>query len=108
MRLDSLRGYSANISKIRVKLDSYRFPDFQLECDGKVLPFELVEAYRPGERRGAEYKEAAKRKAAGVPERFEEFDPVEDEKKAAPAIAKAIENSRTAPASGSSPKPIDR
>jgi len=77
--------------KVRVKLDSDRFPDFQLECDGKVLPFELVEAYRPGERRGAEYKEAAKRKAAGLPELVEAFDPIEDEKKAAPEIAKAIE-----------------
>jgi hypothetical protein len=77
--------------KVRVKLDSDRFPDFQLERDGTVLPFELVEAYRTGERRGAEYKEAEKRKAAGLPDRLDAFDTVEDEKKAAPAITKAIE-----------------
>jgi hypothetical protein len=68
----------------------------------KVLPFELVEAYRPGETRGAEYKQAAKRKAAGLPERLEQFDPVEDEKKAAPAIAKAIEK-KTSKQYGSAP-----
>jgi hypothetical protein len=75
--------------KVRIKLDAAQFPDFQLEREGKVLPFELVEAYRLGERR--EYKEAAKRQAAGLPEKLEEFDPVEDEKNAAPAITKAIE-----------------
>lgn len=76
--------------KVRIKLDAAQFPDFQLERDGKAVPFELVEAYRPGERRGAEYKGAAKRRAAGLPERIEEFDPIEDEKNAPPAITKAI------------------
>jgi hypothetical protein len=65
--------------KVRVKLDKDRFPDFHLDRAGQTLSFELVEAYRPGVRRAAEYREAAKRRAAGLPEELTEFDPVQDE-----------------------------
>jgi len=77
--------------KVRVKLDKDRFPDFHLDRDGQTLSFELVEAYRPGVRRAAEYREAAKRRAAGLPEELAEFDPVQDETNASPAIAEAME-----------------
>ena len=77
--------------KVRVKLDKDRFPDFHLDRDGQTLSFELVEAYRPGIRRVAEYREAAKRRAAGLPEELAEFDPVQDETNASPAIAEAME-----------------
>jgi hypothetical protein len=63
--------------KARVKLDKDRFPDFH--------------AYRPGVRRAAEYREAAKRRAAGLPEELAEFDPVQDEMNASPAIAETME-----------------
>jgi hypothetical protein len=77
---------------IAVRLDSERFPDFQLRQGDEVVPYELVEAYPPGERRGDEYKEAARRKAEGLPEVLKEFDPEAEERAAIPVIVAAVKN----------------
>lgn len=76
---------------VALRLQRDRFPDFDLRVENdQVLPFELVEAYRPGRRRGEEYKEAARRKAEGLPPVLEEFDPEAEEKAAIPAIEQAV------------------
>ena len=76
---------------VLVKLDADRFPDFDLKLDGVVVGFELVEADRPGRRRGDEYKEAARSEAASLPEIPEEFDPDEEQKAAIPVIRRVVE-----------------
>jgi len=75
---------------VSLRLQRERFPDFDLRIDDQVLPFELVEADRPGRRRGDEYRGAARREAAGFPPKIEEFDPQLEEKAAIPAIKRAI------------------
>lgn len=77
---------------VTLRLQRDRFPDFDLRIEDRVLPFELVEADRPGRRRGEEYKEAARREAEGLPPKMEESDPKVEEKAAIPAIKRAISN----------------
>jgi hypothetical protein len=63
-----------------------------LKTEGSVVVgFELVEAMEEGRRRADEYREAARRKAAGLPELIEHFDPAEEEQSAIFAIERAVE-----------------
>ncbi len=75
---------------VAVRLDGDRFPDFNLRIGDELCLFEIVEAYPPGQKRGDEYKEAARRKAEGLPEVMEEFDPQEEERAAIPVIVEAV------------------
>jgi len=76
---------------VLVKLDADRFPDFDLKLHEGEVRFELVEANQPGRRRTEEYREAARREAAGLPERIETFDPDAEQQAALPAIRHAVE-----------------
>jgi hypothetical protein len=76
---------------VHVRLERSRFPDFQLKLYTAVFDFELVEADKPGRRRTAEYKDAAQRERAGLPQTLEEFDPIEEQEAAIPAIVSAVE-----------------
>ena len=76
---------------ILVKLDPGPFPDFALTISGTVRPFELVEAYRRDRQRTKEYREAARRAAAGLPAPLKEFDAIELRDAALPAIRSAVE-----------------
>jgi len=80
-----------NLSKaIQIRLESDRFPDFQLKTSDDVEQFELVEADEPGRRRGDEYREVVAREAAGLPPIAEPFDPIEAEQGAILAINRAL------------------
>lgn len=52
---------------VTVRLQKDKFPDYDFRIEDRVLSFELVEADRPGRRRGEEYKEAARGKAEHLP-----------------------------------------
>jgi hypothetical protein len=81
----------AQARSVLVKLDADRFPDFDLRFDKNIVGFELVEADQEGRRRTDEYREAERRKSAGLPEEMEFFDPVEELEAAVPAIQRAVE-----------------
>lgn len=81
----------AQQQQLVVKLNRDRFPDFDLKSENSVVAFELVEAMEQGRRRADEYREAARRKAAGLPELIEHFDPAEEEQSAILAIERAVE-----------------
>ena len=75
---------------IQIRLEADRFPDFRLTAKAAIEEFELVEADEQGRRRGDEYREVVAREAAGLPPLAETFDPAEVERRALPAIAKAL------------------
>jgi hypothetical protein len=81
----------AQQQSVLVKLDADRFPDFDLRLGGELVGFELVEAGRLGRRRAEEYREDARREAAGLPPRLEEFDPDAEQEAAIPAIRGVVE-----------------
>jgi hypothetical protein len=76
--------------RLALRLQRDTFPDFDLRIGDQVLPFEWVEADRPDRRRGKEYKDAARRKALGLPPLLKGFDPKPAEKAAIRAIRRAI------------------
>jgi hypothetical protein len=78
------------VKPIRIRLESDRFPDFQLEASGAIEAFELVEADREGRRRGEEYIAAAAREAAGLPPLAESVDPADEEQEAFEAIDRML------------------
>ncbi|MGE0733437.1 MAG: hypothetical protein AB7G15_12855 [Alphaproteobacteria bacterium] len=65
------------------------FPDFELRFHNHIEPFELVEADRPGRRRGEEYKMAAQLRAEGK-SAVTHVDPDLEEDQAIPAVEAAI------------------
>ena len=75
---------------VALRLRRDRFPDFDLRIGEHIQAFELVEADKPGRRRGDEYKEAAQREAEGLPPSVEHFDPDAEEQAAPEAIREAI------------------
>ena len=75
---------------VALRLRRDRFPDFDLRTGERIQAFELVEADRPGRKRGDEYKEAARREAKGLPSSVEHFDPDAEEQAAPEAIRLAI------------------
>jgi len=80
----------SKVKPIKIRLEADRFPDFQLDANGTIEPFELVEADRDGRRRGKEYIEAATRQAGGMPPLAELVDPVEEEQEAFEAIDRVL------------------
>jgi len=93
-----LEAYAAGLSTairaetehLTLRLQDDRFPDFDVRIGNTILPFELVEAGRPGHRRDEEYREEARRTAAGLPPRKEIFDPAGEETQAISAIKEAV------------------
>ena len=77
-------------TEVRLRRAADRFPDFEVRVAQRTVPFALVEAYRTGSRRDEEFKRAAERKAAGLQETVEYFDPGEELVRSVPAIERAI------------------
>ena len=65
-------------------------PDFELNFDDGVLPFELVDARDPDRRLGDEYEAAATRHAMGEPHPLIEEDPAVTTRAALTAIDKLV------------------
>ncbi len=80
----------AETEPLALRLQRDRFPDFDVLIENTVLPFELVEAGKPGHRRDEEYREEARRQADGLPRRVETFDPAVEQAEAIPAIKRAV------------------
>lgn len=76
----------------RVRLVKGEAPDFELNIQGEVEPFEATEADRADRRRGDEYREVAKRRKQGLPKELEMFSPSEEMEHAREAIPRVIEN----------------
>lgn len=77
-------------TEVRLRPEADRFPDFEVKLAQRTVPFELVEAYRTGSRRDEEFKRAAERRTAGLPEAVEYFDPDKEQVAGLPAIERAI------------------
>jgi hypothetical protein len=84
----TIRAEAEPLLALRLQRD--RFPDFDVRIEDTILPFELVEAGRPGHHRDEEYRQEARRAAAGLPPRLETFDPAAEATKAIPAIKEAV------------------
>src|SRR5262249_2271610 len=65
--------------------------DFDLKLGDTAVGFELVEADRSERRRADEYKEAARREAAGLPDKLDGVDPIEERQAAIPPICRGGE-----------------
>jgi len=87
-RFAAIRGQDLQCS---IRLATERFPDFELRIQHQLQQFELTEADHDGRKRGDEYREAAKRKVAGLQPDVELISPDDEERDALSAIARAIE-----------------
>jgi len=76
----------------RVRLVKAEAPDFELNVQGEIEPFEATEADRAGRRRGDEYRLAAENREQGLPKELEMFSPSEEMERAREAIPRVIEN----------------
>lgn len=64
--------------QLRPLPESNQFPDVEFRSADDVRQFEVVEADRPDRKRSEEYARAAERKAAGMPDELEHYDPDEE------------------------------
>ena len=78
------------VQPIRVRMVRDPHPDFELEIEGRIVPFEATEADRVGRRRGDEYRLAAERRRKGLPPDLEGFDPGEELEAAREAIPRVL------------------